>query len=166
MQTIKEIEDWYKTPDPWGYESNPDDDIRKKHILEALEGYGTFKKALDIGCGEGFITRDLPAERLYGFDVSQQALERLPEHIHALRRPQDIKGKFDLVVATGVMYPQYAYADIIHMIAKSASRIILLCNISEWEMPDIQTIPNQMKFEQFKYREYTQNLRVYDLCFA
>ena len=30
MQTKKELEEWYKKEDPWGYKKNPDDIKRKK----------------------------------------------------------------------------------------------------------------------------------------
>ena len=58
QQTKQELEDWYKKNDPWSYKTTNDDIIRKEKILSLLENYNT---ALDIGCGEGFITTDLPA---------------------------------------------------------------------------------------------------------
>ena len=55
-QTKTELENWYQNTDPWNYEKTTDDIIRKEKILSLLSTYTT---ALDIGCGEGFITKDI-----------------------------------------------------------------------------------------------------------
>jgi 2-polyprenyl-3-methyl-5-hydroxy-6-metoxy-1,4-benzoquinol methylase len=50
---------------------------------------------LDIGCGEGFITEKLPAAEIYGLDLSDNAMSRLPQIVKAVTKPE---GKFDLVI--------------------------------------------------------------------
>ena len=60
MQTKQELEDWYSVEDPWHYKTTDDDLYRKNTILSILDNYET---ALDIGCGEGFVTTHLPATK-------------------------------------------------------------------------------------------------------
>jgi hypothetical protein len=57
MQNQNELEKWYQKNDPWDYTGNKDDAYRKERILSNLK---TYNRGLDIGCGEGFITKDLP----------------------------------------------------------------------------------------------------------
>lgn len=157
-QSINDIEKWYEREDPWDYKTNPEDVKRKKIIIDCLEKYGRFSKALDIGCGEGWITEDLPAIQKYGFDVSENALSRLPSNVIPLR---EIDGKFDLIIATGVLYQHYEWEKITEMIIKHASSIILTCNIKDWE---IMKLPyTQIEYAEFPYREFVEVLRVFQV---
>lgn len=153
--TKAQLERMYKHIDPWGYKTNPDDAKRKSIILKVLEGH-IFDKALDIGCGEGFITTDLPAKEIYGYDISEIATSRLPENVKYM---YPIVGQFDLVIATGVLYRQYDYVDIINTINEVANGVILTCNIASWEL----RIPCVSFFEyEFPYRNYIERLALYD----
>ncbi len=160
MQSKEDLERFYETPDPWGYETNDADEFRKYEILRALKLYGPFERALDVGCGEGFITKDLPAKHIYGHDLSESAMARLPMNVTATTTPY---GGFDLVVATGVLYQQYDAPTMIEMIERCASDIILTCHIKAWEInlelygasvEEIYTI-------EFPYREFTEVLRIF-----
>lgn len=157
MQTKDELEKWWATPDAWGYETHPDDQIRKDHILDALDPFGRFETALDIGCGEGFITRDLPAVRKYGIELSDAAASRLPEGIERISKPV---GRYKLIVCTGMLYQQYDHELFNYWMKKHVGSIILTCNIKEWE---INTLPEDKQIfkEEFPYREFTQILRIY-----
>ena len=63
MQTKQELENWYEQEDPWDYTITEDDIYRTHFYLTVLEDLdGTYERALDIGAGEGFITKDLPAK--------------------------------------------------------------------------------------------------------
>jgi 2-polyprenyl-3-methyl-5-hydroxy-6-metoxy-1,4-benzoquinol methylase len=160
MQTKTEIENWYKGKDPWGYENNPEDAKRKAMILATLAGLGRkFHRALDIGAGEGFITRDLPADGLFAIEWSDTAAKRLPASVGRIGAPE---GKYDLIVATGVLYPQYDYLQILKWIKESASGIVLLSNIKSWEVPEVSMLGTPIYECEYPYREYTQKLRVYD----
>ena len=97
IQTKEELENWYNNPDPWLYEATPDDKKRKDLILSLLDHYDT---ALDIGCGEGFITKDIPANKIYGIELSDNASSRLPNNVNRLLKPE---GKYDLVMTTGTL---------------------------------------------------------------
>lgn len=157
MQPKSEIENWYKQPDPWGYESNESDKNRKQRILEILSVYSTFDRAIDIGCGEGFITQDLPANEIHGIELSDNAAERLPKNVKRVHKPE---GKYDLILCTGMLYRQYDYRKFLDWINEHARGIVLTSNIKSWQINDL---PDKYLLyqEDFPYREYTQNLRVY-----
>jgi 2-polyprenyl-3-methyl-5-hydroxy-6-metoxy-1,4-benzoquinol methylase len=169
MQTKEELEDWYRNEDPWAYKNNPEDIRRKQKILEAIPGWHKngfprkYKKALDLGCGEGWITQDLPAKEIHGYDLSEMALSRLPRNVvpvyslDLLRRT-----KYDLIIATGVLYAHYDYKPLISAIKKHASGIVVLCNIDTWEVPEVKMLKNQIHEETFRYREFNELIRVYD----
>jgi len=156
----KFLEDWYKTDDPWGYEKHPHDRIRKSKILDCLR-HRYFSRVLDIGCGQGFITRDLPGKQVFGYDLSETALKRLPGGVFPLKM-EDIKGKYDLIIATGIIYEQYDYKWIVDTINKHASDVVLTCNITDWEMPYINKLKNQIHVEEFPYRDWIERIRIYD----
>lgn len=161
MQTKQDIEEWYKNPDPWGYETNPDDAERKRRIIAAL-GDKKFKRALDIGCGEGWITKDLPAKEIHGLEWSDTAARRIPKPVAVISKPV---GKYDLIVVTGVMYKQYNYLAMAEMIEDhiAPGGTILSCHIEDWLMPvAFHGIDGELVHsERFPYREYTELLEVY-----
>lgn len=158
MQSIEEIEKWYDSPDPWGYEKNGDDIARKKKILDSLKGK-RYTRALDIGCGEGWITKDFPADEIEGFEISENASKRFPKNVKLTTKPT---GKYDLIVATGVMYEHYPWQQFIDIILRHGKGIVILSNIVEWEM-DMSRLGTPILTEEYPYREFTQILRKYDL---
>ena len=161
MQTKDELEQWYEKPDPWGYETNPDDLKRKKKILAALFPW-QFKRALDIGAGEGWITKDLPAGVIEALELSETAARRIPSSVNVVSKPT---GKYDLIILTGVMYKQYDYKAMGEIIEDHIAEggTILSCHIEDWLMPlDIDGVDAKLvRSERFPYREYTELLEVY-----
>lgn len=156
-QLKEDIETWYLRQDPWEYENNPED-IRRKHLILSALNKRMFKRALDIGCGEGWITKDLPAGEIHGIEISDNASLRFPPNVKRVTEPE---GMYDLVIATGVMYEHYDYKKFLKWIREHASGIVVLCNIKEWEVPiDLSGDPD---IRVFPYRNFTQRLRVYDL---
>jgi hypothetical protein len=154
IQTKEELENWYKNIDPWSYKMNYDDIFRKEKILSILEKYDT---TLDIGCGEGFITTDLPANKIYGIELSDNASSRLPENVIRISKPE---GKYDLVMTTGTLYQQYNHQQITNWVKQSASHHILVGGIKDWMIwSDFGKIIKEI---EFKYREYTQIIRLYE----
>lgn len=159
LKLRKELNHRYRKRDPWGYEINPEDTRRKRIIIDSLRRLNIrFEKALDIGCGEGFITRDLPAQEIYGFDISDVAMSRLPASIIRL---DTIKGNYDLVVATAVLYKKYNCQWILDQVRKVATHIILICNIKHREK---RILKNPIYEYRFPYREIVERLAIYDLC--
>lgn len=154
MQTLEELENWYANPDPWAYETNPDDAERKKRILNILPG--KYKRALDIGCGEGWVTKDLPVQEIHGLELSETARARFPANVKSVTEPE---GEYDLIVATGVLYEHYDWREMLELIKKHSSGTILIAGIKGWLMDTSKL--GEAKIETFKYREYEQELRLY-----
>lgn len=172
IQTEQELNDFYSTPDPWGYYSNPHDTVRKARILAALPRLN-YSNALDIGCGNGFITNDLPAQRVIGLEFSSKAVAWASEH--AAPQVEYRQGSIfdlpdlslplmDLVVITGVLYPQYIGKSL-RLVYVLIDRIlkpggILLCShIYEWYQARFPYLT--ISREYFPYRDFSQVLEVY-----
>jgi len=68
LQDLQELEAWWVSKDPWNYEENGDDEKRKGMLLYAIPRK-EYRRVLDIGCGNGFITRHLPGREIIGVDV-------------------------------------------------------------------------------------------------
>lgn len=167
MQPKQEIEDNYKTPDPWGYQTREDDYERRERIRNAARRHcpnksGMYLKALDIGCGEGWISQYLPALNVHGFELSDNAASRFPVNVLRVTDPQD---KYDLVITTGTLYGHYDWQGMTDIIKRCASRIVIVSYIATWELPEaIARIPGkQIEQIEFPYAEYIQRLRVFDL---
>ena len=157
MQSKQELEDWYSEPDRWGYFNNPEDTKRLEKILFML-GWGKkfYKRAIDIGCGEGFVTTFLPADEVHGLDLSDNALTRLPPNVTPVSEPQ---GKYDLVVSTGTLYQQYDHEGIYKMIMSCASEYILIAGISDWIINT--DFGRQIQMSIFPYSEFTQKMTLF-----
>ena len=155
MQTKEELENWYAVPDPWLYLQTEDDTRRKNIILDLL---GKYKRALDIGCGEGFITTDLPAIDIHGIEISDNAARRLPWNVKRVQQPE---GVYDLVMTTGTLYQQYNHEQIAEWIRRAAYRHVLIAGIKDWLVPYNFGTPIAAK--EFQYRQYTQSVILYEV---
>jgi 2-polyprenyl-3-methyl-5-hydroxy-6-metoxy-1,4-benzoquinol methylase len=177
IQSKAELDVFYKLSDPWGYQDNIDDSRRKGELLSALPAR-KYKRTLDIGCGNGYITFDLPGDYVMGIDYSSAAIDWCLSKLSHSTSPQkynfhqssifDLRtediGTFDLILITGVLYPQY--------IGKAMSSIrlivdnllapggnLLSCHIDEWVS---QRFPYAViDTTLYKYRQYTHRLEVY-----
>lgn len=163
--------DIYEQIDPFHFKTNPSDAVRLEKIIDALDGK-KYKRALDIGCGEGFITEFLPAEEIYGHDESSLAMSRLPKNVKPLKR-EEIKGNYDLIVVAGVLNKTGDCNDpddIINIINKHASGTILLCHRIETEIISaVNKIKgNEVKTITFPYStkdaDWTQKIRIYEVA--
>ncbi len=173
IQPKEDLEDWYSGgADPWKYYNSPDDAIRKARILSAVPPR-EYENVMDMGCGNGFLTKDLPGKNVVGVDISEKAVawanEHTPPHIHFVSGsifdlPDLGLPQMDLVVITGVLYPQYIASShrlvyvLIDQILKPGG--ILLCShIYEWYKSRFPYLT--ISREYFPYREYSQVLEVY-----
>lgn len=178
LQPLNELEEFYKAQkDPWGYEDNPDDKDRKAILLGELAKIQKPSAVLDIGCGHGFITRDLPGEKIIGVDISATAVEqanKLSKRPHvsyvegdiftlsreSLKSPEG----FDLIVITGVLYPQYignaktTVYDVIDRLLKPGG-ILVSVHIGEWYTARLPY--TMVKDLTYKYRAYQHYLEIY-----
>jgi trans-aconitate methyltransferase len=157
MQSKQELEDWYSEKDRWGYFHNEFDRIRLNQILKLLNwGKKRYSRAIDIGCGEGFITQHLPADEIHGIDLSDNALKRLPSSVTAVNAPI---GQYDLVISTGTLYKQYDHEAIYKLIIGCASEYILVGGIEDWLID--YNFKTKVQMTTFPYRDYTQKLTLY-----
>ena len=153
------FEEFYKKRDPWNYESTSDDAYRKQVLLSVMHDFGPFDRALDIGCGEGFVTKDIPANTIHGIEISDLAASRLPANVQRVLSPE---GKYDLVITTGTLYKEYNYAQIIEWINTSASNIVLVAGIKHWFVPF--SFGKLVKNLDFHYRgNLDQQVLVYEV---
>lgn len=160
-QSKDDLDRYYSTrPDPWEYATTKDDETRKRYILHALELFPPFQRVLDLGAGEGWLTKDLPALTKHGYELSDVAAARFPDSVQRL-----CHGQYDLVVATGVLYSHYDWHTIVGLIEGRASNVILTCNIKEWEVgAAIAAIPGKQVLDmEFPYRNFQQKLRVFQI---
>ncbi len=149
---------FFVTPDPWGYQTNPSDIVRKQYIIHMLNLFGPYSRALDIGAHEGWVSKDIPAVTIHGHELSDLAAARFPDNVHRM-----VDGKYDLVMATGVLYSHYNWSYLLRMIREHASKYVLTCHIKAWELLAVADIGKQVLEMEFPYREYKQKLRVFEI---
>jgi 2-polyprenyl-3-methyl-5-hydroxy-6-metoxy-1,4-benzoquinol methylase len=173
IQTKKDLDEWHSDADPWKYEDTADDDKRKEVLLSEIP-IRKYKCVLDIGCGQGFITRELPGEKVIGIDISSAAITKAKKYesdrinfvqgsLFELHKKFD-HNCFDLIIITGVLYEQYIgnasiliYLIIDKLLKKDG--ILMSVHIDEWYQ---SRFPYLMLLEYFyNYREYTHRLEVY-----
>lgn len=168
MQSKEELEKHYVNPDPWGYKTNPEDQRRKRHLIDIARMFGheysdprfLFKRALDIACGEGWITGNIPAFDVEGYEISDLAASRFPKWVKRASPPE---GKYDFVMATGCLYGHYDWKSIVGLINAHAEGIVMVSNIESWEhKPAISSIEGKEIFTAtFPYNEHNQKVRVF-----
>jgi SAM-dependent methyltransferase len=77
-QQVREFMDGlWKRGDPWDFESSEYERGRCAHLLQLIEGR-RYARALEIGCGAGYLTRQLAplADQILALDISQTAIDR------------------------------------------------------------------------------------------
>ena len=165
--TKGDLENFYDKQDPWGYETNPEDQKRIEKLLKFI-GPRRFKNALDIGCGNGYVTRKLPAQNIVGIDISEKAIcearnknknENIKYHSFPLQNISSIPyNKFDLIIITGVLYSQYIDGDTRDIFSSikemlEPNGILITVHITKWRVlkrPALNICEEQIS----KYRDY------------
>ncbi len=177
IQTPSELDAFYERPDPWGYGSNPDDERRKNELLSLLP-HCKWTRVLDIGCGDGFITFHLPGQKIFGTDLSSKAIrwansnrtarndaDRFEFFTSSLFELDPEKhGRFDLIVITGLLYPQYigrSFSVVMECIDRLLENegVIASCHIDEWHPPRFPY--SILDVSLYPYREYLHRLEIY-----
>jgi len=168
IQPLWLIDKFYQKSDPWNYQTTPDDRERKAKILAALANH-KFNRALDIGCGEGWITQDLPAAAIMGIDVASAAVRRAvlsgargDYRVCNVNRDPLPDGEFDLLVATCSLYDWYVLPEAIPKIIAKLSQggWLVSCHIQGWPVAHID-LPVVYR-EEFPYRRFRQELVIYE----
>lgn len=157
VHTKDYLETKYASPDPWGYQTHPDDALRKRLIIGACPVSGS---ALDIGAGEGWITKGLPAQYIAAIELSDVARKRIPTGIRALDHlPDHMRGSFNLVLLSGVMYEHYLWRDMWRWAwdAVAVGGCVVACNILEHEVIPQTFVDRDYEFV-FPYRSKHEHL--------
>lgn len=100
--------------DPWNHRTSPYEAAKYAATLDAI-GPGPFGHALEIGCGNGTLSRRLAprCRRLTAMDVTPAAVQAARRHLADLPHaavvagmaPRDLPdGSFDLVLLSEVLY--------------------------------------------------------------
>jgi len=158
QQSKQELEHWYQNEDPWQYKTTPDDASRKEKLINILLEFGPYNRALDIGAGEGYVTESIPAERIHAIEISDLAASRFPANVTRVLEPDS---KYDLVMTTGTLYPQYNHEYISNTIKSCAVKYVLVAGIKDWLLD--YKFGKIVHDEEFRYREYTQRVIVYEV---
>ncbi len=176
VQLVEDLDRLYEASDPWNYETTPDDNERKNRLVSLLP-VRHCRRALDIGCGNGFVTVELPAAEIVGIDISSQAIRhaqaRLAQRRDAARfdfragslfdlSPTEV-GTYDLVLITGVLYPQYIGSgfSMVRLIIDDlldAGGHLVSCHIDEWSPWRFPYTTIDVSY--YRYRDYTHRLEV------
>nr|WP_262916806.1 class I SAM-dependent methyltransferase [Aestuariivivens insulae] len=166
------METWHRTKDPWGYNSNEHDLFRREMLFSELPER-EYKNVLDIGCGQGFITKQLNVSSVTGIDISQEAIRHANKNnetnvIFLQGSIFDItkmfKVKFDLVLITGVLYQQYIGDSsnliylLIDQILEERGHLVTV-HINEWNICQFPFL--KLKEVIYPYRDYNHKLEVY-----
>lgn len=172
IQNVLELEKWFDKTDPWKYENSKDDKLRKKILLDEIPPT-IYTRVLDVGCGHGYITRDLPGKEIIGVDISKNAIlqaqnfgsDRIKFEVASLFDiNKKFQHKFNLIVITGVLYPQYIgnSNNLIYKIIDDVledSGILISVHINDWYKSRFPFL--KIKDVFYKYKNFTHRLEVY-----
>lgn len=178
VQTREELEALYELEDPWSCDATPDDDARVARLLSALP-LRPPGRTLDVGCGNGFVTARLPGREIVGVDLSRNAVAHARRRVHSKPgrfvtflarsifelRPEDL-GQFDLVVITGVLYPQYVgrgfsvVTEVVQSLV-AADAIVVSVHIDEWHAHRLPFTTLSISVDP--YREFFHRLEVFQV---
>jgi predicted TPR repeat methyltransferase len=172
IQKINELEKWHEKKDPWQYEKTKDDLLRKEILLSELPKHD-FACVLDIGCGQGFVTKDLPGEKIIGVDISSQAIKHAKQHENdrikfakasIFELNEILPERYNLIVITGVLYRHYIgnslrliYLIIDELLQENG--ILASVHINTWYMAKFPYLLISDCY--YEYRDYIHKLEIY-----
>lgn len=172
IQDKEDLEIWHNSRDPWNYNKNKSDILRRDLLFSELPKKD-YNNVLDIGCGQGFITKLINAKCVIGVDISESAIkfanEDSPENVtfkqgSIFEIDQLFDIKFDLIIITGVLYKQYIgeSSNLIYIlldkILKEKGNLVSV-HINEWSICRFPYL--KIKEVIYPYREYNHKLEIF-----
>lgn len=115
LEKIEDLERWHKENSMLDNPIWVKEDIIKTILLSEIP-QNQYNKVLDIGCGQGTVTRLLPGKKVIGTDISSYAVEkarllkdnRLDFMKNSLFDLNNLFEKeFDLIFISELLYPRY-----------------------------------------------------------
>ena len=156
MQTKDELEEWFSKPDPWGYTTDPDDDLRRKYIAGIVLPHYRKGRLLDLGAAEGFVSNQYSENfQLDQIEISDNAAKSLK---HRVLLPI---GEYEVILALGVLYEHYDYEKLRDYIEQHASGIVVTSHYDKISVAHDKFDKPQIFYAEFPYRDGKQILRVY-----
>lgn len=172
LQGFKILKDREKRLRSLDYENVKEENKRKNVLLSEIP-QKFYKNVLDIGCGKGFITLDLPGENILGIDNSLEMINNAKNYESNRLKFQnkslyDIWNqgieKFDIVIITDILYPQnignslnLVYLIIDELLNKRG--VLISVHVDEWYKARFPYLLLKEYF--YNYKEYTHRLEVY-----
>jgi predicted TPR repeat methyltransferase len=174
IQSRVELDAFYSNSDPWNYENNPED-LKRREILISELPSTEFRNVLDIGCGNGFVTRELPGLNITGIDISAKAIDfaNLKTSEKKIKYwesdffefPKKYQGEpFDLIIITGLLYPQYignslplVYSIINDLLVDGG--LLVSVHINDWSVSKFPFLLSDYFF--YDYRNYIHRFEKY-----
>lgn len=173
IQSREDLEEFYAERDPWGYRSNSDDAMRRARLLSVIPKR-QYCRVLEIGCGDGFVTSQLPGDAVMGIDLSFKAIEFARSQADSRTTFWQMslfdlphtgwRNMFDLIVIAGMLYPQYiGEGNRLAMVIVDDLLLpgghLITAHIFEWYR--LRFPYTTLSREYYRYREYTHVLEVY-----
>ncbi|MGH6634759.1 MAG: class I SAM-dependent methyltransferase [Gammaproteobacteria bacterium] len=141
----------YKHADPWSFDATP---YQAKHFANtlALIPKRSYRRTLEIGCGEGTFSLRLLQEReileFIGLDISPHAIQRATARCTSFRQARfcvenilraQPRGPFDLIVVAETLY---YLGDTVSFLAETVARLLypkgILVLVDPW--PDAEAL--------------------------
>lgn len=131
MNSPSPIESYYRQPELWEmdrYEGNPNQRLRARMVAAMVPD--DVESVLDVGCGNGFITRRINAKHVVGLDPSSEALAHFEgEKVCAPAEAIPFEdGSFDAIVCCEVLehLPSQTLAKVVREIQRVSRRAIII----------------------------------------
>jgi SAM-dependent methyltransferase len=176
MSTVFDTDEYEHSLDPWEYETNPSDVVRRQWFHTFISAIPK-TRTLDIGAGVGFVSKDVKTSEFVGLDISQTSTSELNAYFQKVGKSKTHKairgsvldlekmnlGKFDFIISTGVFYEHYLGKNRNNLETQINSvsyygTYLLTVHIADW--PNL--IPNLDFIEldrwQYPYREFTHEI--------
>jgi cyclopropane fatty-acyl-phospholipid synthase-like methyltransferase len=169
-------DEYEKSLDPWGYEKNPSDAVRRQWFQTFTNSIPKIR-TLDIGAGVGFISRDIITAEYVGLDISQTSTSELNSYFEKIGKSKTHKaikgsvldlekmhlGTFDFIISTGVFYEHYLGKNRYNLESQintvsTFGTYLLTIHIADWPnlIPSLGFI--ELDRWQYPYREFTHEL--------